>query len=419
MASWDVMRPLPLLALVAVSVAFASNAAAQPKADPDLVKLGESLLPTTPAPAAGGAKAAVRAVDAGAPDAGAATGPDASAAAVAVDTDADAGTATSPNASGAVHDDAGPEDAGTARDAGLEAGADVSSTRDTPAPARAPIGLGAAARKARIASGQNLPLEAVAESPLAKLGVPPAAVPAAATAATVGLMSIWPFLMKTVTGLLKSLAGSLLKRRAKKKHKVDKTQKAIGVMGFNVRPAELGSLLVGALIYGLAVCYTFQGRHMKPSFLLSQEALVIVIYYSRSAVRFVYERAFHLTTQYKFWPGGGLLCLASAFMGTTLGTVGFELEDTSRPEDAERIVKMKAWLIAISIGMALAFFTANILMPAKILQSGRVMMSGMALAEVLPINPMPGLKIYKWKRSVWLALVVVVVPTFVLVNFVL
>lgn len=283
----------------------------------------------------------------------------------------------------------------------------------------APIAIGPAARKARIDSGENLPLAGPAESPIAKLGVPPEAVPIAATTVTVGAMALWPFLLKTLTGLLKAVFGSFLKTRAKKGQKIDKTQKAIHVMGFVVRPAELAALLFGALIYGLGVCYAFQGRNLKPSFLVGQEALVVLIYYSRSAVRFAYERAFKITTQYKFWPGGGLLCLASAYLGNTLGTVGYELEETTSPEDADRIVKMKAWLLVISLGLAFAFAAANILAPAKIFQSGRVMMSGMALAEILPITPMPGAKILKWSAGVWGLLCVGVAVSFILLNFIL
>ena len=257
----------------------------------------------------------------------------------------------------------------------------------------------------------------MAESPLAKMGVPVQAVPAVATVATVGAMAFWPFLAKTVAGLFKGFVASFLKTRAKKGMKVDKTQKKLNVMGFVVRPAELGALLLGALIYGLGVCYAFQGRKMSPSFLLGQEALVILIYYSRSFVRFGYERMFKITTQYRFWPGGGMLCLASAYLGNTLGTVGYELEEASSPEDADRIAKMKAWLIVISLLMAVGFCVANIMSPAKILQSGRVMMSGMALAEILPITPMPGRKIFAWKPTVWVLLVVLVVPTFIVINF--
>ena len=49
----------------------------------------------------------------------------------------------------------------------------------------------------------------------------------------------------------------------------------------------------------------------------------------------------------------------------------------------------------------------------------RLMMSGAALAEVLPISPMPGHKIFGANKRLWLALFLVVVPGFFVINFVL
>ena len=426
------MRVLQSLGVILVLVGLAPAAAAQTKADPDLAQLADSILPQdTPKakPAASGGRAGAAAASARAARAAAANAADAGAAASPA-TDASVAPDASPPADASAPEDASPGVAvatpsaadAAALDASLAAAPAASSAAppaEPPTKPPAPIAIGPAARKARIDSGENLPLAGPAESPIAKLGVPPDVVPIAATTVTVGAMALWPFLLKTLTGLLKSVFGSFLKTRAKKGQKIDKTQKAIHVMGFVVRPAELAALLFGALIYGLGVCYAFQGRNLKPSFLVSQEALVVVIYYSRSAVRFAYERAFKITTQYKFWPGGGLLCLASAYLGNTLGTVGYELEETTAPEDADRIVKMKAWLLVISLGLAFAFAAANIVAPAKIFQSGRIMMSGMALAEILPITPMPGAKILKWSPGVWGLLCIGVAVSFILLNFIL
>lgn len=410
------MRFVLAVALVGFSVAMATVAAAQPAPDPDLIKLGQSVLPDD-APAAApkrkpNAKPNAAAKTSAAPDA---------AAAAPAPVDASADTAPDASSDASQEPDASPASIGgqNTSEPAVDAGtAPVAAPKDEPkAPAAPPVRVGPAARKARIESGDNLPLVAAAESPLAKVGVPVQVVPAVATLATVGAMAFWPFLAKTVAGLLKGFVAAFLKTRAKKGAKVDKTLRTMTVLGFVVRPAELGALLLGALIYGLGVCYAFQGRKMSPSFLASQEALVIVIYYARSFVRFGYERMFKLTTQYRFWPGGGLLCLASAYLGNTLGTVGYELEDASSPDDADRIAKMKAWLIVISLLMAVGFCVANIMTPAKILQSGRVMMSGMALAEILPIAPMPGKKIFAWNPLVWVLLVILVLPTFIAINF--
>jgi hypothetical protein len=232
-------------------------------------------------------------------------------------------------------------------------------------------------------------------------------------------MAIWPALLKTLTGLLKSFVGAKLKNRAKTGKKVDESLRAVRLFGLPIRPFELASIFIAAIVYGLAVCYTFQGRKMQPGFLFSQECLVVAIYYSRSVVRFAYERAYKLTTQYRFWLAGGVLCLVSAVLGNTIGTVGYEVEAAKSPEDSKRLVTMKAYLLGLALLMAVGFFVANRMHPAKILQSGRLMMSGMALAEILPIAPMPGQKIYAQKKTLWGALAVLVVPAFFLINFVI
>ena len=413
------MRFVPAVAFVGLSATvalLAVRAGAQPAPDPDLIKMGQSVLPddspAKPRKRAPSGKPNAAPKASAAPDAAAVAASAPLDASVDVDPDASSDAGPPPDAAPAPPPSASAVnvvDAGAAR----PAAAPEKEEPKAPPPPR----TGPAARRARIESGENLPLEAVAESPLAKVGVPPQAVPAVATVATVGVMALWPFLAKTVAGLLKGFVAAFLKTRAKKGLTVDKTQRKWNLGGFIIRPAELGALLLGALIYGLGVCYAFQGRKMSPSFLFGQEALVILIYYSRSFVRFGYERVFKISTQYRFWPGGGMLCLASAYLGNTLGTVGYELEEASSPEDAQKIAKMKAWLIVISLLMAVAFCVANLMSPAKILQSGRVMLSGMALAEILPITPMPGKKIFAWNPLVWVLLVILVIPTFVAINF--
>jgi hypothetical protein len=79
---------------------------------------------------------------------------------------------------------------------------------------------------------------------------------------------------------------------------------------------------------------------------------------------------------------------------------------------------MKAFLLGLALAMALGFFAANRWYPNKILQSGRLMMSGMALAEILPIAPMPGQKIYAQSKVLWSVLAVLVIPTFFVINFI-
>lgn len=319
-----------------------------------------------------------------------------------------------------------------AEDAGPDAPSDAAPDDDAGGPspsesAKAGRDAGVAAKPAatpgpggggRAPPRREPPMAGPSESPLASV-LPVAAVPPAATAITVGAMAVWPAILKTLTGLVKSNLTSRIKNRAKKGQKIDTNLHAVNVLGISVRPAELRAIAVAALVYGLAVCYTVQGFKMKRGFFLSQEGLVLLFYYARSVIRFAYERAHKLSTQYRFWIMGGFLCLGSAYLGNTLGTVGYELEGSSKPEDAHRAVAMKAWLVLLAFAMALVFYALNREHPVKIYQSARLMMSGAALAEILPIAPMPGQKIMRWNKRVWAPLFLTIVPGFFLINYVL
>lgn len=277
--------------------------------------------------------------------------------------------------------------------------------------------LRVSSRSERVSSGKNYPMQGVPQSPLAKIGIPAAAVPAVATVLTASVIAFWPFLLKTLTMLLKAVITGRLKVRAKKDKKIDTSQRQFVVFGFRLRPLELGAVLVGAVVYGLAICYTLKGWKLDSPFLLGQEAIVLAIYYLRSFIRLAFERFFGLATQFRFWLVGGLLCLFSAFLGSPLATVGYELESAKSPQAAEQAARLKVALLVATLCLAVGFFATNLLFPHKLLQSGRLITSGMALAEVLPITPMPGLKIYQWRKGVWALLFALVVPTYFLINF--
>lgn len=293
------------------------------------------------------------------------------------------------------------------------AGSPDSSAAETPTPSWMPT------PEERVRSGKNHPMQGAIQSPLASVGIPPAAVPAVATVLSVGAMAIWPTLLKSIATLLKGLIAGRLKARAKRDKKIDPNQRRFVVMGFVLRPVELGSLLVASCIYGLALCYALKGWALDPVLVLQQTLIVIGIYFLRSFLRFLYERRFGLVTVFRFWPAGCVICLCSALLGGTLATSGYELESAQDPEAAERLIRLKAGLLIITFGMAMVFFLANLFFPQKFFQMGRLLTSGIALAEVFPLTPMPGLRIYQWRRPVWAILFAVIVPAFFVINFVL
>jgi hypothetical protein len=266
----------------------------------------------------------------------------------------------------------------------------------------------------RVQSGRNYPMVAVQESPLQAV-VPSRLIPAAATLLTVGAMSIWPFIWKTITGLLKKILAGYIKQRGKKDKKLEKPRVEFALFGFRFGPAELFAVLVGAVVYTAAICYAFTGLKWTTDIVVEQLVLVTGLSYLRSFTRIVYGRVSGVATQFKFWPGGGVFCLVSAYFGNTLGTVGYELESAKGKE--AQALRLKAWLVVVSLVLGLAFFAGNLVYPAKFLQSGRVMSSGMALGDILPLAPMAGQKIFGWSKGLWSLLFGLIISTYFVINF--
>lgn len=278
-------------------------------------------------------------------------------------------------------------------------------------------------RKERFASGANVELKGPAESPLADLGVPPAAVPVVAAAATATAMGFWPFLMKTLIALIQSLFKGMVadyfKKKAKEGQKVNTARKVVDFFGLNVRPAELGHIALGALVYGAAVYYTAFGLTLKTSALARQEVLVSMFYLVRAGVRYGYERKYQIASEYRFWFSGGLLCVGSAVLGNPLSTVGFELNTAKTAEEKTRMINMSVLMIFIALGLATVFFMLNQVYPTVFFQTATLACTGVALSDILPVEPMTGKKVWDSNKWLWAGLVAIVVPAFMLFNFVL
>jgi hypothetical protein len=132
----------------------------------------------------------------------------------------------------------------------------------------------------------------------------------------------------------------------------------------------------------------------------------------------MYERRFGVVTVFRFWPAGAMICLGSALLGSALATGGYELESTKGPDAAAQAIRLKVGLLLMMFFISVSFFTANLLSPQKYFQIGRLLASGIALAEVCPMTPMPGLRIYQWRRTIWAILFALIVPAFFLMNFI-
>ena len=117
--------------------------------------------------------------------------------------------------------------------------------------------------------------------------------------------------------------------------------------------------------------------------------------------------------------GGGVLCLGSALLGNTLNTVGFEFNSAKTDVEKRRIQNLSIVMIFINVCLASLFFVLNRSHPTLFFQAALIASSGSALSDILPINPMSGVKIWERSKVLWGSLFVLVITMFMLFNFVL
>ncbi|MBI5227064.1 hypothetical protein HY988_00615 [Candidatus Micrarchaeota archaeon] len=264
---------------------------------------------------------------------------------------------------------------------------------------------------------ENMRMEGIENSPLVALGIPPKYVPPVATAVSLVLLAFLPNLLTALTGFLKVYAAGFLKSKAKEGKKPSELiDKGTKILGFTIRLREFVALVIGAIVYGLAVSYTFKG--FKIDFLLVFYAIAFatILYYARTLMRMLFERIYKLRSEFHVWKSGCGICWISAILGNTLQTTGYELEDAT-PENQGKLAKMKAFIILITMVLGIALFVANFVHPTKTLQLFRMIASGLALTEIMPIKPMPGVSIKKWNWIIWILLFLLIVPTYFLINF--
>lgn len=229
--------------------------------------------------------------------------------------------------------------------------------------------------------------------------------------------------MKTLLGLLKGLAKAMLadkfKTRAKKDKAINTEQKAYTIAGLRIRPREVAQLALGATVYGAAVYYTMFGLTFNSSALARQESLVVMFYMIRTLLRSGFEAMSGIMTEFRFWAGGGVLCLGAAYLGNPLNTVGYELNSAQTQEEKDRLYRLTLTSMAVTIGLAVIFFALNRTAPHPFFQAGMIACTGGALSDTLPVAPMSGKKIWDTSKWHWLAFAAIVFPMFFLFNFVL
>lgn len=243
-------------------------------------------------------------------------------------------------------------------------------------------------------------------------------IPVAATAVAVGGLALLPHLMK----ILRSVIGKCITAKYGKEGKrFSDGWPVLEAFGFHVRSFDLLSVLLAAAIFGAGFAWTFAaGKDNLLKMIGLNIVIAAMLYYGQSILRIIVARLQNVKTEYQFWAEGAFLTLLSAYLGNMVGSVGYFLEEErkkqhggkakdEKPDIAERerirkAARLRLAIILVTASFGFLFFIANIIHPNKALQLFAAFCVLNAATDLLPIAPLPGAVLKKWRWYVYVPL---------------
>jgi len=252
-------------------------------------------------------------------------------------------------------------------------------------------------------------------SPLAKF-MPPAAAVATASLLSVFLASLWSY----ISGPVRVVAAKLLTGWRKKKASIKREPKSFSVGRFSMKYRELLAILVGAVVYGLAVTLAVTGLGI-PIFEVLKISIIgaIVFFTVREIGRILMCFFMDLHTEYLLWFPGAFFAVLTGYLGNTLNTPGFVVEHKDKEVLFNRYTLIKYLIVLGTFIISVTFFVLNILTPSTGLQLFAIISSTYAATEILPFRPCPGKDIMKWRPILHIISLVIFFSSYILFNFVI
>ena len=256
----------------------------------------------------------------------------------------------------------------------------------------------------------NVRKQGIEESPLTAI-MPKEYVPIASFLLSILALAAIPVIRIYLAGIFKTKEREAGRKQVKEKFT------GVTILGVPIRFRELLAVLGGAFFYGMGVAYLYAGFSWELFPMgLAAVAFVAILYYFRSMTRWLFDGKFHTRTEYVFWGTGGALCWISSVFGFTLQTPGFEVEQI--PKELENKAAVMKWaVLSVAMVVALVIFIVNFISPHPYLPVFQTVASAIAVTEILPLTPMPGLLIKRWNAWLWAATFFTFIPIYFLINF--
>ncbi|MBD3318854.1 hypothetical protein GF342_03005 [Candidatus Woesearchaeota archaeon] len=253
---------------------------------------------------------------------------------------------------------------------------------------------------------ENLAFNAIEYSPLKGL-IPDKYIPPAAAGLSVFLLIIIDF----ITSYAENIIGFI----GTKNKKIKKEYKGTQIKGFPIRIRELLAIMGCAAIFAVAITWTFAaGTTGFARILALSMGLSSLIFFMTELIRMIAAYRNHLTTEFVIYPLGAIVTLLSAWFGMVFGNPGNVIsEEDEQPGKVYYVIM----IVVFAIGVAL--FLYNFFRPTEIAQIAMTTASTFSLFEFIPLSPLNGKDVFEWNKGAWTITFLLLLPIYVLINFVL
>ena len=257
----------------------------------------------------------------------------------------------------------------------------------------------------------NIERESARLSPLAKF-MPVKYVPVAAS--LIGVLLVY------LTKFLKVYGGKYITSIGKKSAEVKEQYLGFMINHLHIKVREYLAILIGASIYGLAIALSYTGLQstMLKTFQITLLSCLI-IFGVKESIRFVMSYFTKIHAEFVFWVSGGVIALLSGYLGNTMNTVAYIIEFKDKHFSFEKLTKIKYIVVLITFFLGTTFFLMNLLFPAKLYQMIMASATTSGMAEMFPFKPLGGKDIKVWKPRVWYLTFIIMVVSYVMINFVI